>query len=202
MNLHSFIDLLYSAFPFIYNLQLNFFNGNHFKLLKTKLGTIQTDSIFEIGCGTAPILKEFKPSTYTGVDIDTKFIDLARKIYNKNKNYQFYTGDGRTISLKKEYDIILFSHTTHHLTDKDIKKILKKITKYKFKHLVIYDGRPRGLFTPILLRLDYDAAKFRNVKDFVPLVKEQYVIKHMETFRSNRPFYEYQLLIASKKKTA
>ncbi len=199
MNLHNFIDHLYNISPFIYNLQLSFFNGNHFKVLKRKLENIPTESILEIGCGTAPILKEFHPKKYMGVDIEEKFVLLARNKYSNNKNYTFIVGDGRDVDAKDKFDVILFSHTTHHLTDNDILKLLRRIKDKNFKHIVIYDGRPVGLFSPLLTRLDYGAAKFRKVEDFFPLIDKSYEIKHFETFRVNRPFYEYQLIILSKK---
>jgi len=198
MNLHKIIDYLYSLSPFIYDWQLNFFNGNHFVVLKDKLRKIPNDTIFEIGCGTAPILKVFNPSLYVGVDIESRFIKLARNIYKNRSNYRFSVGDGREAILNKTFDIVLFSHTTHHLTDQDIKNLLLKIKDYKFKHIVIYDGRPVGFFAPILKRMDYKAAKFRKTGDFMPLIGNNYKIDHLETFRANRPFYEYQLLILSK----
>lgn len=198
MNFHTLIEQLYNISPFVYDLQLNFFNGNHFEVLKSKLKKIPTDSIFEIGCGTAPILKVLKPKYYFGVDIESKFIDKAKKIYMDKISYNFYAGDGRKIKPERAFDILLFSHTTHHLTDKDIINLLDRVKNYKFKFIVIYDGRPMGIFAPILTKMDYGAAKFRNVEDFVPLIKKPYKIEHMETFRSNRPFYKYQLLILSK----
>jgi SAM-dependent methyltransferase len=197
MNFHRYIDNLYAISPRVYDLQLNFFNGNHFAVLKRKLNKISHETIFEIGCGTAPILKTFKPKKYIGVDIDEKFILLAKKAYPQ-KNYFFYAGDGRNVEIKDSFDIILFSHTTHHLTDPEVKKILIKIKKYKFKHLVIYDGRPTGILAPLLTKMDYGAAKFRDVEDFMPLIGKNYKIVHKETFRANRPFYKYQLLILSK----
>src|SRR5258708_1358238 len=199
MNLHAFIDLLYSASPFIYDLQLNFFNGNHFQKLKKKLNKIPTENILEIGCGTAPILKVFRPKSYVGIDIDEKFIKLAQKIY-KNTNYSFSVGDARNIDAKTNFDMILFSHTTHHLSDNDIKKVIDRIKKISFSYLVIYDGKPISVFAPLLLRLDYNAAKFRRAEEFIPLFEKDFKIEHIETFRSNRPFYEYPLLILSKKK--
>src|SRR5260221_9598628 len=192
MNFHSIIDFLYTLSPFIYTIQLQIFNGNHFAILKKKLKNIQTETILEIGCGPAPILKEFHPKKYVGIDIEEKFIKLAQKTY-KNKNYTFIAKDGRNVKFDTKFDIVLFSHTTHHLTDKDIKNLLIRIKKQPFKFLVIYDGRPIGITAPLLKRLDYGAAKWRHVEDFIPLIDKSYKIEHMETFRSNRPFYEYQL---------
>ena len=197
MNLHKYIEKLYNIFPVFYDLQLQFFNGNHFKILENKLSKIKKDSILEIGCGTAPILKVFEPKKYVGVDIEEKFVKLAKATY-QNKNFHFYKGDGRKIKITQKFDIILFSHTTHHLTDTEITKLLNNIKQREFKHIVIYDGRPTGILTPILVKLDFGAAKFRDVEDFIPLIGKNYKIIHKETFRSNRPFYKYQLLILKK----
>ena len=199
MNLHTLIEYLYSFSPVIYDLQLNFFNGNHFEILKKELRNIPHDTVFEIGCGTAPILKVFKPRNYVGIDIEEKFINLARKLHKEN-NYKFISGDGRNVIIKNNFDIVLFSHTTHHLTDLEIIDLLQRIKKYNFKHLVIYDGRPTGILSPILTKLDYGAAKFRDVKDFITLINKDYKINYTKTFMSNRPFYKYQLLILSKVK--
>lgn len=198
MNLHNFIDLLYVLSPKVYNLQLNFFNGNHLKLLKKKLRHIPTSTILEIGCGTAPILNEFNPKKYTGVDIDSKFITLAKKIHKNGKRY-FYQGDAREIESDKSFDILLFSHTTHHLSDADLQVVINKILKIEFKFLIVYDGRPIGFWAPLLLKFDYHAAKFRKAEEFIPIFEKKFIIDHVETFRSNRPFYEYPLIIMRKK---
>lgn len=198
MNLNNYIDKLYVLSPKIYNYQLNFFNGNHLEILKKKLKRYPTNSILEIGCGPAPILDVFKPNKYTGIDIDNKFINLANKL-NKNKNYSFYQCDAKEVKSTDAFDILLFSHTTHHLSDAELQIVIKKILKIKFKYLIVYDGRPIGFWAPLLLRLDYHAAKFRKAEEFIPIFQKNFIIDHLETFHSNRSFYEYPLIIMHKK---
>lgn len=201
MNLLKITKLAYSFFPVFYNYQLWFFNGNHFQILKSKIKNISHDSILEIGCGTAPILEEFSPDKYIGVDPEKKFIDIAKKRH-KNKKFKFYLGEAENINklkLKENFDIILLSHTTHHFTDSLMNKFLKNINEIKFKYLIIYDGKPVGPLAPILTRLDL-GAKFRELEEFYPFFKKNYKLIHAETFRSNRPFYKYPLLIIKPKK--
>lgn len=128
-----------------------------------------------------------------------RLISLAKRLH-VSEHYRFITGNANTFIYDKYVDVILFSHMTHHLTDSELRALLRRLATFRFKHIVIYDGRPRGPLKDILTRLDFGAATFRNVNEFVPLIGTQYVIEHMETFRSNRPFYEYQLLILSKRK--
>ncbi|RJQ26875.1 class I SAM-dependent methyltransferase [Candidatus Parcubacteria bacterium] len=188
---------IYEVTPLFYDYQLDFFNGNHLRILKKKLKQIPKEKILEIGCGTAPILKEFHPKTYVGIDIDEKFINIAKKLHRKT-NYKFYIKDGRKVETDEEFDMVILSHTTHHFSDLDIKKVLKSLEKIRFKHLVIYDTEPMGLLAPILIKLDL-GNYFRKEKDFHSLLNGKYKIIHSETFKSNRPFYKYPLLIISKK---
>lgn len=194
MNLLKITEYIYSLMPMFYNYQLGFFNGNHFKILKKKLKNIPQESILEIGCGTAPILNVFSPKKYLGIDIDKKFIETARKIHNKI-GYKFRLGNATKInSIKNKFDIVILSHTTHHFSDNIMQKFLSELKKIDFKYLVIYDGKPIGILAPFLTKMDL-GAKFRETEEFYPFFKKNYIIIHAETFRSNRPFYKYPLLI-------
>lgn len=197
MILPRIIEFTYGILPAIYGLQLYFFNGNHFKILKRKLVHLPSNRILEFGCGTAPILTEFHPKLYVGIDIENKFIEMAKK-KNKKLNYNFYVNDVVNFNTKQTFDIVIFSHTTHHIPDIKMKKIISTLKRIDFKFLVVYDGKPTGLFAPILTRLDLGST-FRELKELSSIFKKDFKIIHSETFMSNRPFYKYPLLIMKKK---
>ena len=93
-------------------------------------------SILDIGCaegGFIKIIKSFiKNFDYTGVDVNPKMINLAKK---KNPKYNFYEKSEfyRKFGYKK-FDIVLILGLLH--LNKEWKKILLKDSKYSKRYLI------------------------------------------------------------------
>lgn len=197
MIFYNLTNLIYTLIPECYHFQLKFFNGNHFYELKKRINHIPHQRILELGSGTSPMLDVFSPKRYVGIDIDEKFIKIAKKLHKK-KGYDFIVQDATKIQTKESFDMILLSHTTHHFNSTQLKTLLRKIRKIKFKYLLIYDGKPIGPLAPFLSKLDLGTT-FRELEEFYPFLEKHFKIIHSEIFYSNRPFYKYPLLIIKKK---
>ena len=93
-------------------------------------------SILDIGCaegGFIKIIKSFiKNFDYTGVDVNPKMINLAKK---KNPKYNFYEkNEFHTKFGNKKFDIVLILGLLH--LNKEWKKTLLKDSKYSKRYLI------------------------------------------------------------------
>ena len=86
-------------------------------------------TLLDVGCGKGDLLKfinnkKIKKISYTGLDVNKNFINIAKKKYKGNK---FYYGDFLKLDIKK-YDIIFISGLLN-LRVNNHKNFLKKILK-------------------------------------------------------------------------
>jgi len=89
-------------------------------------------NILEIGCGTAPLVKEiscFTPNyNYVGIDLMKDFIVYATK--DRNCKAKFVVANGTDLPFKDNlFDVIIMETVLHHLTDKNISLTKQKIYK-------------------------------------------------------------------------
>ena len=90
--------------------------------------------VLDFGCGVGSSCQIFNPATYYGVDIDSKRIQYAQKLYPE---YNFIYIKGTDLPLSDNLvDYILLNSVVHHLSDNSIteymqefKKILKPLGK-------------------------------------------------------------------------
>lgn len=87
------------------------------------------DSILELGCGTGNLglkIKE-KGSTYKGIDISVKAVEIAR-----NKGLKCYVSDIMTEpkSFCKPFDIVIASEFLEHFTSKELITVLAKCKSF------------------------------------------------------------------------
>ena len=82
--------------------------------------SIHNKRIVDIGCGSGKLAKEFSlRNTVLGIDINKKQIQMAKKLYNKeiqNNNLYYKKGTAERLELQdNSQDIIIFSHSLHHV---------------------------------------------------------------------------------------
>ena len=82
--------------------------------------------ILEIGIGKgffgSLISSEFK--SYSGIDIDKKLVDIAKKNISKNSKIKYKVGDALKIPFIKKFDILFYPFSWHFM--KDFEKVLKE----------------------------------------------------------------------------
>ena len=104
--------------PRIYDFAIRFLYFDGLKIVKKLIGGGKT--VFEAGCGYGRMQKYLDPScVYSGIDLNEKFVEFGRK---KNRNIKI----GNVLDRKqyRKSDVILLADILHHLTIKDIKKLL------------------------------------------------------------------------------
>lgn len=85
-------------------------------------------SLLDFGCSSGNTTKAFLDFDYTGVDIDRKSIEYAKKHWSGNKNVKFVCADILCNDYKgQKFDYILFAGTGHHLSPEVFVAITKKL---------------------------------------------------------------------------
>jgi SAM-dependent methyltransferase len=115
------------SIPFVYNtLQRVLGVTNSEKtIVKEYMSISSNDSILDIGCATAVVL-DFMPKDikYTGFDISSQYINLAKKKYKDRENTFFFDTYATTDSLNGEkFDKIIFNKVLHHLEDIEVSQL-------------------------------------------------------------------------------
>jgi len=121
--------------------------------------------ILNIGCGTGNhdiYLSDFGYNVY-GIDLSEKMISIAKKKATGINNITYKTGDGRTIALNQEFDVVLslFHTICYQTTEISLIQYLKNAHKHLKKNgLLIFDL----WYGPAVIN-DLPKIKIKSVKD-------------------------------------
>ena len=112
------------SIPFFYDMLQTVFGVTHSEREVPKLYFKIKDNheVLDIGCGTAPILN-FMPKSvvYTGYDISSEYINLAKKKYKKRENTFFFSDKIDKNSLPgRLFDRVILNKLLHHLSDDEV----------------------------------------------------------------------------------
>ena len=119
------------------NAILNYFNGD-----------IKNMSFLDLGCGDFKIGELIYKNTkkYIGIDVVPELIERNKKLY-RDENLFFSSYD--IINKKLPYaNCVLIREVLQHLTNREVKIILKKLIIYK--HIIVTESIPIGNFIPNL----------------------------------------------------
>jgi len=82
--------------------------------------------IIDIGCGTAEILNSMPIEIdYTGFDINTEYINYAKKKYGNRAKFYNQRVNEMTMVDAKPFDAVIADGLLHHLNDNEAKKFFK-----------------------------------------------------------------------------
>ena len=118
------------------NAILNYFNGE-----------IKNMSFLDLGCGDFKIGQLIYKNTkkYIGIDVVPELIERNKKLY-KDENLFFSSFD--IIDKKLPHaNCVLIREVLQHLTNEEIKNVLKKLTS--FKHIIVTESIPLGILFQI-----------------------------------------------------
>ena len=80
----------------------------------------------DLGCGPGAFADVFLGDDYFGVDLNARYIDHARK----TRNGTFLVSDARKVDLPDQrFDQILIFGLLHHLSDEEVRAVLKESTR-------------------------------------------------------------------------
>src|SRR3989344_924681 len=141
------------------------------------------DSVLDVGCGTGEYY-DLTEGEFYGIDCDKRYIDFANKKFkNRRDNIRFEDKDLNDLNPKdKKYDVGLLIDLTHHISDKELAALLKKINSLTTKCIVICDPVKQsssnlpGRFLTSLDRGEH----IRPKNDLVNIVKKNLIAKKYE----------------------
>jgi ubiquinone/menaquinone biosynthesis C-methylase UbiE len=153
----------------------------------------KNDSVLDIGCGQGGLYrilkKKFKKIKYTGIDFNSKMIEIAKTKY-PSANFFLYKKNNYLNFFKKKFDIIIIFGILH--LNKNWKKILlnaAKITKKKilFDHRIEYEKSKKKNYYLDLdfknkkkkFRIKYILLKKNMLKNFLHVNFKKFKIKKL-----------------------
>ncbi len=152
---------------FFYSLFQKIMSGTSFrnKIVK-KFITKNNVNVLDIGCGPAEILDSLTKVNYFGYDINSNYINYAKKKYKEKGKFfckKFTSKDTKNLP---KFDHILLLGILHHLNDQEINKLMKPIKKVLKKEGNIITEDPifvenQNRIAKFIIRMD----RGNNVRD-------------------------------------
>ena len=154
-------------------------------------------NVLDIGCGPAEILDSLPIVNYFGYDINSAYINFAKKKYGKIGNFYCRKFTNKELKRLPRFDHVLLLVILHHLDDKEIKQLILRIKKILKKNgnIIAVD--------PILLKKQNSIAKFiiekdrgnnvRSKKEYLKNIKKYF--KKIKTKIYHQKFIPYTWLV-------
>jgi SAM-dependent methyltransferase len=114
--------------PFVFNLSQLPFSGHKFAriLMHNDLKAIR--AVLDVGCGPGTNALRFRHAKYLGIDINERYIQLARDRYHRD----FLVADVTTSDAipAGSYDFILVNSFLHHIDERDAQHVLSRASEF------------------------------------------------------------------------
>ena len=120
--------------PAIYALWQAPFAAQKFAPVERRLRDLPVRRVLDVGCGTGTNARRFEHAEYVGLDINERYLQMARARY-AGKFVQADLTEADLSSLGTS-DTILVNSFLHHVSDDDVRRILSRLTP-----LLAPDGR-------------------------------------------------------------
>lgn len=193
-------DLWLSSAAFFNPIQ-NSLNGNFWHVFEEKFAEFANGKlVLDLACGTGELRKHINPRNYLGIDLNIFYINYARKRF-KEKNSRFKSSNILKFTHKDKYNTVFLVSAAHHLSDSELRILFNNLKKCIFHNLVIIDGVPKGLFSPLLRFMDayFGGGKyFRSTNQLLRIVREYFKITKHGNFSASGSFYTYPYIIAAR----
>jgi Methyltransferase domain. len=124
--------------PFLFNLsQLPFTRQKFARILKHN-DLSQVRRVLDVGCGPGTNAPSFAHAYYQGIDINPRYIELARRRFHRD--FQVADMTKYEISATDAYDFILINSFLHHIDTDSVHRILARTP-----HLLALDGHVHSI---------------------------------------------------------
>ena len=167
---HQFDPRYILRIPFIYTTYQKLVGGYRARKLfvENMVKVVPNQKILDIGCGPGDILDFLPTVNYLGIDLDSNYIEKAKKKYENRGKFICTTITDFTISEPGSFDIVIASGVLHHLNDTESIKLFEvAYNALKFNgRLITYDGcyiKHQNLISKLFLKLD--RGKFVRTKN-------------------------------------
>jgi len=138
--------------------------------------------VLDLGCGTGELARVFlkRGYSYAGIDIEAERVAYAARTYPQGR---FQVMDATALSYPDGYfDQILVTGVLHHLSDEDVRNIvkeMKRVLRPEGRALVMEDIALRGSLNLLgaLVHLADEGAHIRRPNEYMPLFEPHLELK-------------------------
>jgi 2-polyprenyl-3-methyl-5-hydroxy-6-metoxy-1,4-benzoquinol methylase len=81
--------------------------------------------VLDLGCGPGDILSVLPDCDYTGVDIEQKYIDAARRRFGARGTFHCGPVEDFVLEARESFDLVMANGVLHHLDDRQADAMLK-----------------------------------------------------------------------------
>lgn len=176
------------------------FHGHH--PILNKMRAQQDAKVLDIGCGTGIFSPFFETSSYTGIDIDEKYIDRAKAKYPE---HSFQEMDATKLQFDPSiFDICFISGIIHHLDDSSASKVISEARRVLKTNgcIVVWEDIPTQSSWNIVGRTIHSLDKgdfIRQPGDYRQLIEAEFDIEQSRLMRSG--FMDYVVFFGRPKST-
>lgn len=170
--------------------EINFRNQK--KIIRQYFSVSPDERVLDLGCGTGEFSPYFLKSRYTGIDIDLKNIEYAKKHYQGD----FLVADAGRLPFPDEtFDKVLVVGVFHHLSTENCRLAfneINRVLKKNGKALIMEDTRSKRPLVRIMQSVD-QGAYIRNFAEWNSLLADNFTIDVSGVFNNGACFYSYFL---------
>jgi ubiquinone/menaquinone biosynthesis C-methylase UbiE len=174
-----------SVFSFLRRILENNYKGEK-RVIAEEMRVSKGERVLDVGCGTGDFSILFGPETYTGIDINARYIEFARNRYAR----KFLVMDaGRMDFTDQSFDYVLVIGLLHHLPDDAASNVVKdasRILKPRGKALIVEDiptGSNLNLLGKVVHSLDRGSF-IRKEEEYRRLFQKHFTIDKSYMMRS------------------
>lgn len=196
--------------------RLNMFRSTHIPFLFDTIG-LKGKKVLEIGCGSgaSSICLSEQGAKVTGIDVDAKALEFAKKrakIYKQEIDFLHLNATGIEKINNTKWDIIIYFASLEHMTPQERKETLSKAFNLleNGKHLCVF-GTPNRLwpedihtsFIPFYMwlqdELAVDYARFSSRKEFNKIHERSIVDCYEDFYRWGRgcSFHDFHVALGN-----
>lgn len=155
--------------------------------------------ILDCGCGTGIYASCFPSASYRGIDLSTKYIERAKRLYPQ---YQFQVMDAMSLDFNAEtFDAVIVSGVIHHLSAADSQRMLSEVSRVLRPggRLLLWEDVPTrsrlNIIGQLVQRLDV-GEHIREADAYNELLSQLFEVEATEEMCSG--FMDYIVLSARK----
>ena len=130
------------------------------------------ERILDVGCGYGYLAKPLRHCQYTGLDLDPRRIDWAKRHFGENSNRKFFAADISHSGLRsKSFDKAVAFGLLHHLPDETAVQCVQELTRIVKKRIIFLDSVYSRFHILNNLLCKLDQGKYvRRDKEYLSLV--------------------------------
>lgn len=122
------------------------------RVLRELLGSIEFDSVLEIGCGfgrMTAIVQEFKPSRYLAIDVSHEQLAEAER---RVPGPEYLLTSVEEFDTDEKFDLVLASEVLMHIPPESVGEVIAQMLERANKHVISIDlyGWPEALNGPLV----------------------------------------------------